>query len=259
MIVTATFLIEVEFGGGLTNSQRSVFSAAAERWQQIIIGDLPDVEVGDRVIDDVLILASGKAIDGAGSILGQAGPTHIRSDTSLPARGIMQFDIADLNLMETEGTLLSVIIHEMGHVLGIGTLWQELGLLQGAGTDDPVFVGQNAMQEYAALIGADEATPVPVANTGGEGTRDGHWRELVFGNELMTGFVRGEANPISRLTIASLRDLGYETDIEAADVFALPSRDELFAMLMREAAHEHRRCTMICPKFEKLGEDAAIK
>lgn len=35
--------------------------------------------------------------------------------------GFMQFDTADLRHMENEGTLVDVITHEMGHVLGIGT------------------------------------------------------------------------------------------------------------------------------------------
>ena len=34
----------------------------------------------------------------------------------------MEFDTADLAQMQSEGTLLAVIEHEIGHVLGIGTL-----------------------------------------------------------------------------------------------------------------------------------------
>jgi hypothetical protein len=29
---------------------------------------------------------------------------------------------------------------------------------------------------------------VPVENSGGSGTRDAHWRESEFGNEVMTGY-----------------------------------------------------------------------
>ena len=32
----------------------------------------------------------------------------------------------------------------------------------------------------------------------------------VFGNELMTGFLNAGRNPLSRLTIAALQDMGYE-------------------------------------------------
>lgn len=36
--------------------------------------------------------------------------------------GVMIFDRVDLNVMEREGQLGSLILHEMGHVLGIGTI-----------------------------------------------------------------------------------------------------------------------------------------
>ena len=44
----------------------------------------------------------------------------------------MQFDSADLASMEASGSLYGVILHEMGHVLGIGTSWAYRGLLTGA-------------------------------------------------------------------------------------------------------------------------------
>ena len=38
----------------------------------------------------------------------------------------MQFDVADMAKLISNGTLQSVVLHEMGHVLGIGTLWDTL-------------------------------------------------------------------------------------------------------------------------------------
>jgi hypothetical protein len=64
---------------------------------------------------------------------------------------------------------------------------------------------------------------VPVENTGGPGTREGHWRETVFRNELMSGFIAQPGNPLSRLTVASLADLGYQTDLDAAEPYVLPN------------------------------------
>ena len=120
------------------------------------MGDVPSVMVDNEVIDDVLILAQGKAIDGVGKILGQAGPTHLRPASAgnaafLPAKGIMSFDTADLQKMEQNGTLTDVITHEMGHVLGIGTIWDDKGLLKGAGTSNPTFGGKTAIKEYRKL------------------------------------------------------------------------------------------------------------
>ena len=64
---------------------------------------------------------------------------------------------------------------------------------------------------------------VPVENIGGPGTADAHWRESVFDNELMTGFLNsGVANPLSVVSIASLADVGYlRANYAAADPYAL--------------------------------------
>ena len=222
------FTIEVRFLGGLSTKQKNAFKLAADRWTKMIIGDLPSVQVDGEVIDDVLILAQGVAIDGPGKILGQAGPTALRPAGSaktalLPAKGIMSFDTADLSKMESNGTLNDVITHEMGHVLGIGTLWKMKKLLKNVETENPVFRGAASMVEYAKLKGQKKALAVPVENTGGGGTRDSHWREMVFRNELMSGFIAGAGNPLSRLTVASLQDIGYTVNMKAAEAYTLPN------------------------------------
>ena len=61
------FTIEVRFLGGLTEAEKDAFKAAADRWAKAIVGDLPSVVVDGEVVDDVLILAQGTPIDGAGA------------------------------------------------------------------------------------------------------------------------------------------------------------------------------------------------
>ena len=256
---TSDFNIVVRFTGGLTANQRAVFELAAARWAEIITGDLPSVEVNGEIIDDVLIEAEGSAIDGRGSILGQAGPTHLRPGSILPARGIMSFDTADLAAMEADNTLVDVITHEMAHVLGIGTIWSRLGLLDGAGTINPTFNGPGAMQEYGNLTGTGVPTAVPVANTGGPGTRDGHWRELVFGNELMSGFIKGPLNPISRMSIAAFEDMGYQVNYNAADEYMLPSSLRLAELGVTVAHEDHAgHGIMFFPDQTILPESAMV-
>jgi leishmanolysin len=215
------FTIEIRFLGGLTESQKNAFKRAAERWTRVIVGDLPAFEVNGEIIDDILIEAQGQNIDGPGKILGQAGPTRIRPGTFLPAKGKMVFDTADLAQMEQRGTLVDVITHEMGHVLGIGTIWKQKNLIDGSGTNTPTFRGANAQREFGILSGTGP-TPVPVENNGGPGTAEGHWEEDVFRNELMSGFISAPNNPLSRMTAASLQDLGYVVDLNAAEPYQLP-------------------------------------
>ncbi|MEM8911649.1 MAG: lamin tail domain-containing protein [Planctomycetota bacterium] len=220
------FDIEVVFPDDtLSESQQSLFELAASRWEQIIVGDVPDV----GSIDDVRIEATAPSIDGVGNILGQAGPTFVRTDSRIPLQGIMQFDAADVAALEASGDLSDVILHEMGHVLGLGTIWDDLGLLDDD-PEDPRFLGEAATAEYNAIFGLAESS-VPVEDDGGPGTALGHWEEddlrngssLSFGAELMTGFLNaGVVNPISRITIAQFQDIGYEVEFRTADDF-LPS------------------------------------
>lgn len=246
--VASTFNITVRYvtGTNPTAAQSAAFDSAAARWSRVIIGDLADftgqlVQGGGNpcgrteipntteTIDDVLIFAMLVPIDGVNGILGSAGPCSIRLSNSLTIYGLMRFDTADLTNMESNGTLRDVILHEMGHVLGLGTLWATKGLITGAGTLDPFFTGAQANQKFDD-IGGDTYTgggTVPVENCVGAppgcgaGTRDGHWREFgYFENELMTGYIDIPA-PMSVVTPASFADMGYLVNYSAADAFSL--------------------------------------
>jgi hypothetical protein len=216
------FNVEMNLSG-LTASQAAIFAQAAARWEAIIIADIPDALYHGQPVDDVLIDASAVSIDGPGGILGQAGPTDFRGGSHLPIRGIMQFDTADMANMETGGYLDEVVIHEMAHILGFGTIWTSLGLVAGYYTSDPRFTGPQALAEYNAIFGVT-GTGVPVEAGGGAGTARSHWRESAFNNELMTGWIDPGYNPLSRITIASMADLGYMVDLTQADPYVPPVR-----------------------------------
>jgi hypothetical protein len=212
---------------GLTTSQQAIFEQAADRWEQVITGDLPNASYNGQTVDDLLVHASASSIDGVGGVLGQAGPDRFRSGSRLPYHGEMEFDSADLANMQSNGSLLDVVMHEIGHILGIGTLWAERGLVTGAGTSNPRFTGSQAVAAYNQIFGRNE-TGVPVENTGGSGTRDSHWRDSLLGNEMMTGFAGpGVDLPLSRITVASLADLGYVVNLNAADAYTPPSSSRL--------------------------------
>lgn len=219
---TGAFQIDFNFSG-LTASQQAAFQQAADKWESIIVGDLPNATYNGRTIDDLLIDAKATSIDGVGNVLGQAGPDRFRNSSLLPYHGSMEFDSADLASMEADGTLVGVITHEIGHVLGIGTLWNAKGLIAGAGTSNPRYIGPNAVSAYNSVF-QTSVTGVPVENSGGSGTRDAHWKESVFGNEIMTGYVGpGLSLPVSRITVASLADLGYSVNLAAADAYTPPA------------------------------------
>jgi hypothetical protein len=210
---TNGFQIDLNYTGDPRFAQ--LFAEAAQRWAQVIVTDLPDF----GGIDDLLITANVTSIDGQFGVLGSAGPTSFRSVSSggLPLQGVMNFDSADLESLAANGQLKDVILHEMGHVLGIGTLWDSFGLRSGSS-----YLGSNGVREYAALTGTSSLSSVPLETQGGQGTANSHWSEAVFRDELMTGFLSGPVRPLSRLTVASLQDIGYGVNYQFADAFSIP-------------------------------------
>ena len=116
----------------------SAFERAAARWSDIILeNEIAPTDVSnlvpcgflssdhafpsDTVVDHLIIFVEPIEIDGGGGILGLASPCVVTN--GFPVVGGMQFDEDDLDNLQDSGTLEAVILHEMGHVLGIGSRW----------------------------------------------------------------------------------------------------------------------------------------
>jgi len=240
MGVISTYNIVIRPLTPISPARLAVFDSAAAHWSRLIYGDVPDIALNvgpgtctsrapaiNETIDDIVIFAILDSIDGPGKILGQAGPCWIRSVGFQPIIGVMFFDTADVHNLELSGLFDEVVTHEMGHVLGFGTIWSTayLGLIAGAGGSDPHFIGTEALAAFDRIgaAGYSAGAKVPVENTGGSGTRDSHWRESVFGEELMTGYLGAAGVPklLSVVTVASMGDEGYQVNYAGADAFAL--------------------------------------
>jgi hypothetical protein len=247
---TAGFDIDLHFVTPVTASQALAFDNAAARWESLISGDLPTEQVTipvivcgglvDEHVDDLAINVVLDSIDGPGNTLGYAAPCWARSTGGLPAFGFMVFDTADVGLPQFG----DVVLHEMGHVLGIGILWfdgllnDDLGPIDDYDqcfpivddpppplTTDPYFSGLEAIAAFDSTGGAAYAlNKVPVEDDWGSGTRCVHWRESVLDTEIMTGFVEAAAipMPLSAVTVKSLGDMGYTMATSGWDAFACP-------------------------------------
>jgi hypothetical protein len=250
------FTITLRFINQPTATQELRFTEARTEWEAIISGDLADVTgiipartcgssfktpLFNGTIDDLLIDVLLQPIDGPGAILGAAGPCLVRSSDFLSLYGIMFFDTADLDFLEDLGFFDEVVKHEMGHVLGFGTLWSfGHDLLEGAGTADPRFTGPLAIAAYDRLGGTGT---VPVeGDQGGAGTRDSHWDEATFFNELMTGFLNASAdvNPLSDLSVAAMGDLGYVVNLGSGERYRLPGPSNSVAAISAKVAGQAR-------------------
>ena len=220
------FNITLKYVVPVTPTQRAVFEEAAARWEKIIVADVPSVSglipsafantapASTDVVDDIVIEVNLTYIDGPGvngrNVLGSAGPRYLRTVDRLPVSGAMRFDTYDLGLMEERGIFDEVIVHEMGHVLGIGTLWRYFRDLRQGPVIDYAYVGKYGNVHWNAEGGEGL---LPIANVGAAGSIGGHWRESVMKNELMTPSINRGENPLSRISAAAMRDLGYGTGV----------------------------------------------
>ncbi len=236
--VRTEFTITVQFLSSVTTTQRAAFENAAKRWSAVITGDLTNFTVrrsqiptncggdpGDTTlidVDDLIIFARIGPIDGPQGILGQASPCATHDDSGAVAVGYMNFDIDDVRFLEDNNVFEGTILHEMGHVIGVGSLWASQGLIISPSVGNPGantrFTGPRTAAAFVGIGGTGFAGTTPAENNGVQGSADVHWREGIFKNELMSPSISGAepSLPLSDVTIASLIDLGVYTVNEAA-------------------------------------------
>jgi Leishmanolysin len=235
---SSTFDITIDLVGStssLTQSQIDTLLNSKKRYEQIITGDLFDINRSELqngptfsgcqypvVIDDLYICVEVSAIDGGYKTLGFAGPDYTRSGDGTTIVGHMKLDIADVKLLLDAGTFDDVFLHEIGHVLGIGTHFVSQGIT-GTEAQQCPYKAVHASAEYQKISGC---SVVPMETTGkiGDGTYCSHWDEDCLKNELMTGVINlNGPNPLSRVTIGGLEDLGYAVDYSFADSYTASS------------------------------------
>ena len=260
---SSRFDIDTVIVGTASASLRSALESAAETWESIVTTSLPDVDFStdsipadacvpgqpqvSDVVDDLRIFVRLDSIDGAGGTLAYAGPCYRRAASGLPVVANITIDEDDLD--GASSTLVrQLMLHEVGHTLGFGVRWQAFNLLRNPSLDryeqevrpppDTHFVGPLAVAAFDAAGGSAHASgKVPVANVGGAGRADSHWRESVLGHELMTPILGvGQTQPLSAITIQSLADLGYGVDVSRAESFTLPASATSFALRAQAAA-----------------------
>jgi hypothetical protein len=104
---------------------------------------------------------------------------------------------------------------------GIGSLWVRTGVT-GARSINCPYLGKKATAEFRNLTGCKSVkAPTETDFDRNGGTFCTHWDEDCMGSELMTGVLDSTINPLSRITIAGLEDLGYTVDYSKADPFTV--------------------------------------
>ncbi|MDE2736056.1 MAG: leucine-rich repeat domain-containing protein [Gemmatimonadota bacterium] len=220
------FSLDLVFLDDFTEWEQDLWYRIAKRWEAAILNDLPDYEFSDtwsgecgehsieipagEQIDDLRIYVtkySGiNSYDQHAS--GYGGPRLLRSN-SLPIIGCIGIDqeLSDVWLREVRG------LHEIGHVLGIGTIWHDSGMLRGLNADTH-FAGPQAIAAFDQAGGTKyQGAKVPTEQDGA------HWRNSVLPLEIMSPFIDNER--ISSITLGALSDLGYSVELSAADPYSV--------------------------------------
>ncbi len=146
----------------------------------------------------------------------------------------------------------STMIHEICHVLGIGTLWGRrvfsstlsgtpLVEYQEDGQSKYYYIGENGLREYKSYMPyiQNNILGIPIEDDGGPGTAGGHVEEgtlqylsgprIINGEyypgldrEIMTGWSEGSNSaPVSRVTLGMLADIGYKVNYSLAEDYTL--------------------------------------
>ena len=236
---TGDFNITLEFGEGFNQEWREAIAHSAARWEQIIAADYPDqYTVVSRcrnrfnrgeMIDDLLIRFVWEFLPGQNP--GGAQVCNEVPEPGFPA-GRPNAGVVLLNphFFSSErvvdfSSADRTIQHEIGHVLGIGTVWDNSGYLV-LDVVRPEFTGPKATEAFNRIMPVRAASArsrgvsgVPVEDDGS------HWRSITYtvdGSDatytvLSDIMLPGGGVLITELTVGALEDLGYTVDYERAD------------------------------------------
>jgi len=231
----SVFRIQVDLSGSYSQDDAQLVESAKNVWQNII------TERSQPSLDtDLHIALSFETM--ASNVLGYAYPTHYITNSTnhhIPIKGNMAFNTVNWesqkNTMKTNGQNVAfyTILHEIGHILGIGTMWSLNNLLE---NDQLKYSGTNALREYKICKNDLSLTHIPLEDDGGSGTAYGHPEEGDENHnsryhdgklhpgldaELMTGYSEGSdvPEPLSRITIGFLEDIGFKVDYSKADPY----------------------------------------
>lgn len=229
-----TFNIEAVIDDAFSQEEKAIIRRAIARWEEIVVGDLPDTDYSvapfsehidwlgmtvreSGVVDDLKIYfgriytvenSDVSRLAGLGSRC--SGYDFELAEYQIGCVGLDVTGIREGEYPEFYRKLFyRVACHEIGHALGIGTVFRWFELLDGR-----MFTGQNAVRAFKEAGGQEN---VSVAED------LAHWDGDVLKLELMSSWP-DSTTVISAITVQALLDLGlgYVVDVEKADAYKVP-------------------------------------
>lgn len=251
---------------GVYESWMDTAIAAAARWEQVIVGDLPFVDTGasgqlsrpvdlsedctvPTGIDDIYICIQNVQLDDG--VVGFAGPflsrttddMNDRTSQGLPYAG--RVAISNAALDDGDEDLTNYMIHEISHALGFPAFLPEEEESNLYATDT------NADDAWKA-IGCNGQIPIQMGV-------QGHWDETCLVDEIMTPIVfQGTRNQLSNITVAAMADLGYKVNYNAADAFTSSNLGMCGASCPETGSSGGGRRLESAPRHRELSDQAKM-
>jgi hypothetical protein len=202
---------------GLNANARNAIEQAAQFWEQVISHST------FNGVHNLRIDVTGASL--RGNTLAQASPRGYQRDANnryMPVTGAATINSNQFSTFNNDSNYLrDVMIHEFGHVLGIGTLWEERGRNFVRRADGTYNSNTYAGWAYGELNGTFTQTAIPLTTGVVAGSDYSHWREQVFADEIMTHAIGSGGSPLSQMSIASLRDIGWNVNYGASEPYSL--------------------------------------
>lgn len=226
---------------GLSQAAQNAIAEAATYWEGVIISRSAITKSNQLTVSitgQSMTYSNGAADSGT---LALSGPQLTLNGADLAiSSGTTTLNTRQFAEFNANPTYLrNIMIHEFAHVLGIGTLWEPVRFRN---PDGSIFsVGKTLIDKnnasynantyagwvYGELLGTFTQTAVPI-----EPQVFAHWDENRFDSELMTPYAEGSSTstPTSRLTLAALRDLGWNVNMGAAQPYLLSAASVVTAL-----------------------------
>ncbi len=221
------FKIQLNFKTGtetLSLAARNAIVSAAQFWENAIVTSTGITQLKNLSID----ILGGTIADP--NTLAYASP-YVTTDgvKILITSAEATLNLSKYSIFNNDPAYLrGIMIHEFAHALGLGTLWTPIDF---GGTRGKVgrswidaatatyTANSYAGYAYGNLLGVDGAVAVPI-----DRADLSHWDETRFDTELLTPYTEGSGvpMPVSVLTLAALRDLGWRINLAAAQPYGLP-------------------------------------
>ena len=248
------YTIDNETSYQITNDDYSIIQASFDKWDGLVT---PNERFTNTYTIDVSfsIVTLGTGILGGAQVLTAYYFDTYTFGNAYTSTGNVKMNESYMSYLrnsirtDNQTSLYHVLLHEIGHILGIGTFWNMNGSPVSSYTDDDdgstkyYYTGENALREYKYYIPEISHTIIglPIEDNGGSGTADVHPEEGAEGtsssnnryingffhpgldNELMSGWMENfpRSTPLSRISLGFLEDMGFGVDYSQVDDYQI--------------------------------------